>query len=225
MRWFRDAFCDMEKAEAKKRGVDVYTLLEEMAAKVPVGSHGIVPIFSDAMNYGKWYHASPSFLGLTLDPALTNKASMFRSLEENAAIISAINLERISSFSGISSQSLTFAGGASKGALWSQILADVTGKAIKIPVVKEATALGGAMMAGIGAGIYKSIEEASKELVRWERTIEPNYDNIEKYDTIRAQWQELYAAQLALVDRGLLAPMWIAPGIEIGEGREYASDK
>jgi len=213
MRWFRDAFCDMEKVEAANRGMDVYALLEEMAAKVPVGSHGILPIFSDAMNYGKWYHASPSFVNLSLDPAITNKASMFRSLEENAAIVSAINLERISSFSGTSSDSLTFAGGASKGKLWPQILADVTGKAIKIPVVKEATSLGGAMMAGIGAGIYKSIDEVSKELVRWERTIEPNYDNIEKYDAIRVQWQAVYAAQLALVDRGLVTSMWKAPGL------------
>lgn len=213
MRWFRDAFCDMEKLEASKRGIDTYELLEEMASKVPLGSHGIVPIFSDAMKYGKWYHASPSFLNLSLDATKCNKASMFRSLEENAAIVSAINLESISSFSGVESETLTFAGGASQGRLWSQILADVTGKQIHIPVVKEATALGGAMMAGIGAGIYKDINEVAKDLVKWERTVEPDLQNYSKYKEIQKQWEEIYREQLKLVDSGLLESMWRAPSI------------
>ena len=213
MRWFRDAFCQSEKMEALAKGIDTYALLEEMAASVPVGSHGIIPIFSDAMKYGKWYHASPSFLNLSLDSDKCNKVSMFRSLEENAAIVSAINLESISSFSGVNSDSLTFAGGASNGKLWSQILADVTGKAIHIPVVKEATSLGGAMMAGIGAGIYKDINEVAKELVEWERTVEPNQANYEKYQEIKEQWQEIYSEQLKLVDRGLVTSMWKAPGV------------
>ena len=213
MRWFRDVFCDTQKAEADRRGIDVYEILEEMAAGVPVGSHGIVPIFSDAMNYGKWYHASPSFLNLSIDPAICNRSAMFRSLEENAAIVSSINLERISAFSGIESDTLTFAGGASKGTLWPQILADVTGKEIRIPVVKEATSLGGAMMAGIGAGIYEDILSASEKLVKWERSIEPNRENTKKYEEIKERWQEIYAEQLKLVDRGLTESMWRAPGI------------
>ena len=138
---------------------------------------------------------------------------MFRSLEENAAIVSAINLERAFEFSGVQSDTLTFAGGASKGKLWPQILADVTGREIKIPVVKEATSLGGAMMAGVAVGIYSDIEEAAHKLVSWERTIEPNMDNYKKYLDIRERWQEIYAEQLKLVDRGLTESMWKAPGI------------
>jgi autoinducer 2 (AI-2) kinase len=169
MRWFRDAFCQVEQIEAKEIGVDPYVLLEEMAVRVKPGSNGIIPIFSDEMNYGKWYHASPSFLNLSLDAALCSKGAMFRSLEENAAIVSAQNLEKIFDFSGVDTDTLVFAGGASKGFLWPQIVADVTGKKIKIPVVKEATALGGAMAAGVGAGVFESIKEAAKELVKWEK--------------------------------------------------------
>ncbi len=213
MRWFRDAFCDMEKIEAQKRGIDVYTILEEKASKVPLGSHGIMPIFSDAMKYGKWYHASPSFINLSIDPNICNRASMFRSLEENASIVSSINLENISKFSGIDSDTITFAGGASRGALWSQILADVTGKSVKIPVVKEATSLGGAMLAGVATGLYSSIDEASKNLVKWERELEPNRQNHQQYGEIKEKWQKIYQAQLELVDRGLTTSMWKAPGV------------
>jgi len=97
--------------------------------------------------------------------------------------------------------------------LWSQILADVTGKRVKIPVVKEATSLGGVMLAGVALGIYGNISEASSNLVQWEKEIEPNMENYQKYSDIKEKWQEIYKAQLELVDRGLTNSMWKAPGI------------
>jgi len=212
MRWFRDAFCDLEKMEAKERGVDTYAILEEKAKEIPVGSYGILPIFSDAMNYGKWYHAAPGFLNLSIDPKVCNKASMFRSLEENACIVSKINLEKIEAFSNLKVEEIVFAGGASKGELWCQILADVTGCKIKVPKVTEATALGAAMAAGVGAGIYKNIVSAVEDLVVWEKAYVPNSENFSKYVQIKEQWQEVYENQLRLVDRGLTQSMWKAPG-------------
>jgi len=212
MRWFRDAFCEIEKQEALDRGMDAYTVLEEKATKVPVGSHGILPIFSDSMKYGKWYHAAPSFLNLSIDPEVCNRASMFRSLQENACIVSAINLEKIKAFSHIDIDEIVFAGGASKGALWCQILADVTGCKIRVPKVTEATALGAAMAAGVGAGIYDSIVSAAEDLVVWDKEYLPNSENYSKYAEIKERWQEVYGNQLSLVDRGLTHSMWKAPG-------------
>lgn len=101
MRWFRDAFCAEEKLIAGRLGVDAYSLLEEMASRVPAGSHGVMPIFSDAMHFKQWYHAAPSFINLSIDPEKCNKATLFRALEENAAIVSACNLAQISQFSGV----------------------------------------------------------------------------------------------------------------------------
>ncbi len=213
MRWFRDAFCDLEKQEAKKLGIDTYTLLENKAKEVPVGSHGIIPIFSDSMKYSKWYHAAPAFLNLSIDPKLCNKASMFRSLQENACIVSAINLEKIKQFSNLEIDEIVFAGGASKGTLWCQILADVTGCKIKIPKVTEASALGAAMAAGVGANIYDNLAQAAESLVVWDREHIPNSENFNTYSAIKEQWQELYENQLTLVDRGLTQSMWKAPGV------------
>ena len=213
MRWFRDAFCESEKEEAKRRGIDTYALLEEKASAVPVGSYGILPIFSDVMKYGKWYHASPSFLNLGIDATKYNKASMFKSLEENACIVSAENLDNIFAFTGVNPDTIVFAGGASKGALWSQTLADVTGKKVKVPVVKEATALGCAMAAGVGAGIYHDMRQAAKKLVVWEKEYIPNMDYHDKYKVIRKEWKKAYEAQLKLVDDGVTTSMWKAPGL------------
>lgn len=213
MRWFRDAFCDLEKLEAEKRGVDTYQILEEKAKEVPVGSHGILPIFSDSMNYGKWYHAAPSFINLSINPEVCNKASMFRSLEENACIVSAINLEKIKAFTALEIDEIVFAGGASKGDLWCQILADVTGCTIKIPKVTEATALGAAMAAGVGANIYQNMASASEQLITWDKEYQPNNTHHEGYKNIQKQWEEVYQNQLKLVDSRLTKSMWMAPGV------------
>ncbi len=213
MRWFRDAFCDMEKLEAKERNIDVYQVLEEKAKNIPIGSYGITPIFSDSMNYGKWYHASPSFINLSIDPNVCNKASMFRSLQENACIVSAINLEKIQNFSGFKFDEIVFAGGASKGTLWPQILADVTGCKIKIPKVTEATALGAAMAAGVGSNIYKDLASCVKHLVQWDKVYIPNLENKLIYDDVKLKWDKVYKEQLKLVDKNISTSMWKAPGV------------
>lgn len=140
-----------------------------MAERVPVGANNVIPIFSDAMHFKSWYHASPSFINLSIDPEKCNKPVLFRALEENAAIVSSCNLEQVEKFSGVKLKSIIFAGGGSKGKLWSQILADVTGLTVNIPVVKEATTLGCAIAAGVGISIYPSLSEAGKKLVKFER--------------------------------------------------------
>lgn len=213
MRWFRDAFCDLEKLQAKEQGVDVYALMEANASKVPVGSYGILPIFSDSMKYSKWYHAAPSFLNLSINPEVCNRASMFRSLQENAAIVSSINLNKIEKFTGVKIGEIVFAGGASKGTLWSQIVADVTGCRVKIPRVTEATALGAAMAAGVGIGVYKSITDAARELVVWDKVYEPNFENKKVYDEIKVKFEKAYEVQLKLVDDNITTSMWKAPGL------------
>lgn len=213
MRWFRDAFCEAEKHLANQLGIDAYTLLEQMAARVPVGSNDIVPIFSDAMHFKSWYHASPSFINLSLDSDKCNKAALFRALEENAAIVSSCNLDQVEKFSGVKLNSVVFAGGGAKGQLWSQILADVTGLTVNIPVVKEATALGCAIAAGVGAGVYPSLAEAGKKLVKFERQHKPNADNHRLYQIHKQKWIEIYHQQLQLVDSNLTTSLWKAPGL------------
>ncbi|MGF1725336.1 autoinducer-2 kinase [Photobacterium nomapromontoriensis] len=213
MRWFRDSLCNEEKTAALQQGRDAYEILEEMARTIPVGSYGIMPIFSDAMHYKKWYHAAPSFVNLSIDPERCNKAAMFRSLEENAAIVSACNLKQVFEFSGAKPDYIVFAAGGSKGKLWSQILSDVTGMEVRVPVVKEATALGCAISAGVGAGIYADLASTGENLVQWEHTYFPDMDNYECYQSIKESWIKIYKEQLKLVDENLTASLWKSPDL------------
>lgn len=214
MRWFRDTFGQTHVAEAARRGVDPYQVLEEAAATVPAGSNGIIPIFSDAMNFGAWYHAAPSFLNMSIEPGHTTIASLFRALQENAAIVSAENLHRVAAFSGLEiSGPVTFAGGASKGGLWAQILADVLQREVAIPVVREATALGCAGAAAVGSGQFATLEEAGRSFARTEKIVGPDQSKKDTYAEIAEKWKAAYAKQKQLVDEGVTTTLWKAPGL------------
>ncbi len=211
-RWFRDYIAPDIKAKALKMSKDPYELLEDMAMQVPAGSHGIIPIFSDAMDYMHWRHAAPSFLNLSLDPDKSGRGVMFRALQENAAIATLANLKRIADITGNFPEEIIFASGAAKGKLWPQILADVLQIPVKTPIVKEATALGAAIAAGVGVGIYQDMASAAKQLVKWDKVFEPKPNNKDVYQDAFERWQKSYTAQLELADAGITKHLWKAPG-------------
>ena len=65
-------------------------------------------------------------------------------------------------------------GGAAKGQLWPQIVADTLGIPLRIPVVEESTALGAAICAGVGAGFWKGTDEGAASVAAFARTVEPD---------------------------------------------------
>ncbi|MFT5874141.1 MAG: autoinducer 2 (AI-2) kinase [Clostridium sp.] len=213
MRWYRDAFCQFEKQEAEKTGRDVYDLMNDKAAEIPVGSYGMMCAFSDVMNFISWKHAAPTFTNFELDPEKFNRYTFYRAILENTAMVTKGNIDLVKGFTGIMPESIVFAGGASNSPLWCQILSDVIGLPIRVPVVKEATGLGAAIVAGLGAGIYSDISKTANELVRWDKTYEPNMKNHALYEDIYSKWRKVYDSQLALCNQKITKNMWIAPGL------------
>jgi autoinducer-2 kinase len=213
MRWFRDAFCDFEKAEAARRNVDPFVVMEEEAAAVPPGSNGVIPVFGNVMDAKRWVQASPSFLQFDIDsPGSSGRKECIRAIEESAAYIALGHLAIIRELTGGSFDEIVFTGGGSKGRLWPQIVADVLGVAVKVPVVKESTALGGALCAGLGAGLFDDLAAAATRVVRFERTFEPNTAAHAAYGPVYERWHTLYGRMLELGDEGLLRPLWKPAG-------------
>src|SRR5262249_33716526 len=158
MRWYRDAFCDAEAAAARGRGVDPYVVMEENAARIPPGSNGVYAILSNLMNARRWVHASPAFLQFNLsDPAGTGRAACVRAIEEAAAYVVRGHLGIIAELTGQPVTELTFSGGAAKGALWPQIIADVVGLPVHVPAGAGGRALGAAPGGGHGGGGYSTL--------------------------------------------------------------------
>lgn len=213
MRWYRDGFCQLEKQRAAQQGMDPYDLMNQEAEKIPAGCYGMMCCFSDVMNFINWKHASPTFTNFELDPEKFNRYTFYRAILENTALLVKGHIQLVKEATGNEPEELIFAGGASKSPLWCQILADVTGKKVRVPVVKEATALGAAILAGYGVGIYSSISEGANRTVQFECTYQPNLDHYAVYQDMYGVWRKVYAAQLALCDQKLTKNMWIAPGL------------
>ena len=212
MRWFRDAFCGAEVELARRRGVDPYTVMEEAAAQLPPGSGGVVAIMSNLMNARRWVHASPAFAGFGLGDPASARGACVRALEEAAAYVTRGHRDIITGLTGLRFTEATFTGGAAKGRLWPQIMADVLGVPVHVPVVTESSALGAALCAGLGAGSYASLDELRPELRRRAATYEPDPGAVACYDQRYQAWQVIYDRMLGMSEDGLLSPLWRAAG-------------
>jgi autoinducer 2 (AI-2) kinase len=211
MRWFRDAFCADLVTLAGSRSADPYELMEQDAAAAPAG--GVVAIMSNVMNARRWVHASPSFLQFDLgDPVTSGRGACVRALEEAAAYVARGHRDIITSLTGRGFGEAVFTGGAAKGRLWPQIMADVLGVPVHIPVVTESSALGAAICAGVGAGVYADPTEPRPGLRRRAATFEPDRAAAAAYDQRYAAWREIYQRMLDISEDGLLNPLWRAAG-------------
>jgi autoinducer-2 kinase len=213
MRWFRDAFCQSEKEEARRHGKDAYAIMEGLAGSVPPGSNGVIGIFANTMNSKRWVHASPSFMQFDISaPDRSGKKECIRAIEESAAYVALGHLDMIESITKKRPSEILMTGGASKGKLWPQIIADVLGVRVGVPVVKESTALGCAIAAGTGAGWYPDMRSAARKLAKVERRLEPSKENHARYEKLYENWVEVYHRALDMVEDGLLNPLWRPTG-------------
>ena len=76
---------------------------------------------------------------------------------------------------------ITLAGGASKSAVWTQMLADVSGLPVRIPSLPDLACVGAAILAGVGAGLYEDARAGYRRFAASERTVLPSPEAHEKY--------------------------------------------
>ena len=211
IRWFRDAFGEEEKNVEKLYGIDAYSLLDGLAKKVPAGSYGMQTLMSDIANQQEWRMCAPTFMGWDiLDPKKSHKGVFFRALLENACYVAHgeyANIRRILSDDTLP-ESVLLSGGAAHSPLWCQILSDVLNKPVYTPREREGTAIGAAMYAAVGMGIYRDTSEAVQAVVHRDKEYLPDAHNHEIYMREYARWRQLYSNGLDLLEKGLVKSMW-----------------
>ncbi len=172
MEWFKSNLIDNDET-------NIYDLYNKKAKDIPLGSNNLLffPHFigSTAPTYQS--NAKGAVIGLTLSH---NKYNIFKSIMEGLGFEVLWNIEVIKKL-GISIKKIKMIGGATKSKLWPQIIADVTGERIFVPSVTEAACLGAAILAGVGAGVFKNPEEGFEKLQIEEKEITPFQDNTVKY--------------------------------------------
>ena len=155
---------------------------DSLAASVPT-SDGVVYVPAlIGMGTPHWdYGARGTLLGLTRG---TTKAHVVRAVLEGIAHRGADLLEASEADTGLHVDRLRVDGGMSRNSVFTQALADATGRPVDICRDTEATTLGAAFLAGVAAGVWSSLEQATS-LVRPLRSVEPAASS-----TTRAQWHE-----------------------------------
>ena len=86
--------------------------------------------------------------------------------------------------SGVRIDTLHGVGGAANSILWTQIKSDITGKRMLIPSVDSSAALGAALLAGVGVGVYRDFVEATERTIRVQREHIPNQAHKDIYDAM-----------------------------------------
>jgi xylulokinase len=85
-------------------------------------------------------------------------------------------------------------GGGAASATWNQIKADVMGKPLHVPTVRDSSLLGAAVIAAAGAGMYADADSATRAMVHIEQTFEPRRETQPIYSELFALYRRLYAS-------------------------------
>lgn len=163
-RWFRDAFGEEEKREAKNEQRDVYEVLTAEAARVSAGCEGLIflPYLTGERTPYPDPHARGTFFGITLRH---RKEHFVRAVLEGVAYGLRDSLELMRAL-GLNISQVRASGGGARSELWRQILADVFNSEIALVNITEGAAFGAALLAGVGAGVFASVEDACAQTVR-----------------------------------------------------------
>jgi xylulokinase len=191
LRWFRNHF----GGSTSGGGADAYDGLTREAAEAPAGSDGL--LWAPYLMGERTPHLDPlaraALIGLT---ASHSRAHVVRailegvafSLQDTFAIFREMNLPV---------ESVRVGGGGARSDLWRQIQADVYGHEVERVEAEEGAAYGAAILAGVGARMWTSVDEACAAIVRVRDSVRPDPANAkvmaESYSTYRRVYPALKA--------------------------------
>jgi xylulokinase len=187
LRWFRDQF-----GAGTDDGRDPYERLTEEAAKAPAGCQGL--LWTPYLMGERTPHLDPdargALVGLT---AGHTRAHVIRAILEGVAF-SLRDTFTLFSEMKVAVNKIRLGGGGARSPLWRQIQADVYGHEVEIVKAEEGAAYGAAILAGVGAGIWKSVDEACAAVVRVAKTIKSQPDAVAAMNASYAAYRRVYPA-------------------------------
>ncbi len=175
LKWLKNALCESFS----------FRELDEIAEKVPAGSAGVtfLPYLCGSTMPKYNPDARGSFTGLTTEHS---RGHFVRSVMESVACMLRANLEYL----GIDAKQIRAMGGGAQSPLWCKIKSDMTGKELITLKNAETACLGSAILAGVGAGVFSSVEDAAS-MIETGKKYTPSgedytecYERFKKYDSI-----------------------------------------
>jgi len=187
--WVRDHLCRDLTERAAREGRSAYELMDAEAATSPVGANGV--LFNPTLAGGNSLDATPAVRGAFMNLDLRHtRADLLRAAMEGVALGLRNVLDELRKLAPVA-EPLTLVGGGANSLFWRQIYADVYHMPVgRTRAGQQAAALGAAVVAGVGAGIWKDfgvIDGLSSATDRQE----PNAKNAVEYERLLARYRRL----------------------------------
>jgi len=187
LRWFRDNF--VPPGDGK---TDPYDMLTAEAKKVPTGADGLLwtPYLMGERTPHLDPYARAALVGLT---ASHTRGHVVRAILEGVAF-SLKDSFTIFGEMKVPISNIRLGGGGAKSPLWRQIQADVYGNDVETIEQEEGAAYGAAILAGVGAKMWFSVDDACKQIVRIRERIKPQADAAKTMTASYAAFRRVYPA-------------------------------
>jgi len=191
LRWFRDQF-----GPGANDGRDPYERLSDEAAKVPAGSDGL--FWAPYLMGERTPHLDPNVRGalVGISPSHT-RAHVIRAIQEGVAF-SLKDTFSIFEEMSVPVTKIRLGGGGARSQLWRQIQADVYAREVELVEAEEGAAYGAAILAGVGARHWRSVDEASDAIVRVASRVAPNAKDAATMQKSYATYRRIYPALQSL---------------------------
>ncbi len=187
LRWFRDQF-----GSGADDGRDPYERLSDEAAKVPPGCDGL--LWTPYLMGERTPHLDPqargALVGLT---ASHTRAHVIRAIMEGVAF-SLRDSFTIFKEMNVPVNRIRLGGGGARSPLWRQIQADVYGLPVEILEAEEGAAYGAALLAGVGAKLWPTVDAACSSVIRVKETVQPKPANAAVMNESYAAYRRVYPA-------------------------------
>lgn len=192
LKWFKDEFCQDYVTQAEKQGKDVYDLINADVKTVPPGSDKL--IYLPYLMGERTPHLDPDCRGLFFGlSAIHTKKHLLRAVMEGVSY-SLCDCNEILQEMGVEVTQMMACGGGGRSPLWRQMLADLYDCTVKTVKQEEGPALGVAILAGVGCGIYPSVEKACEMLISVKSSAHPDPEEAETYKKYHKVYQDLYSS-------------------------------
>lgn len=192
LKWFRDNFCHEEMIAAAGMKKDPYFLMDKQAEEIPIGSDRL--LYLPYLMGERTPHLDPNcrgvFFGLS---AMHTRQHLLRAVMEGVTFSQRDSVEVLREM-GVSINEMLACGGGGSSPLWRQMLADVYGCPVKTVVSKEGPALGVAILAGAGTGVYSSVQDGCAAVIKTNPPQNPISQNSAEYEKFYSIYRALYPA-------------------------------
>ena len=192
LRWFRDRF-----GSGADDGRDPYERLTSEAAKIPVGSDGLLwaPYLMGERTPHLDPYARAALVGLT---ASHTRGHIVRAILEGVAFSLRDSFTLFSEMK-VPVNKIRLGGGGARSPLWRQIQADVYGHEVEIVEAEEGAAYGAAILAGVGAKMWPTVDAACGSVVRVATTVAPQSTAVSELNSSYAAFRRMYPALKAVM--------------------------